>query len=173
MRRSDALPVCRGQRILDVRDAVTSDDAYQASAAVPSMNEKGRPSRAAPQSSWSAYHKEPPGAAGHPRQASPCGQPWHDILPDAPLGVGGHLPGRRRAAHASWRLAGWDRKGRPCPKANPTGPTALPMVQRLPAPPALCLPHCLSCLDCRFSSAVEQRFCKPKVRSSILLTGTK
>ena len=33
MRRSDALPVCRGQRIPDVRDAVTSDDADQASAA--------------------------------------------------------------------------------------------------------------------------------------------
>jgi hypothetical protein len=29
-----------------------------------------------------------------------------------------------------------------------------------------------SCLVCRFSSAVEQRFCKPKVGSSILSTGT-
>src|SRR5216683_955046 len=37
MRRSDALPVCRGQRIPDARDAVTSDDADQASDAVPSM----------------------------------------------------------------------------------------------------------------------------------------
>jgi hypothetical protein len=34
MRRSDALPVCRGQRIPDARDALTSDDADQASAAV-------------------------------------------------------------------------------------------------------------------------------------------
>jgi hypothetical protein len=37
MRRSDALPVCRGQCIPDARDAVTSDDADQASDAVPSM----------------------------------------------------------------------------------------------------------------------------------------
>jgi hypothetical protein len=29
-----------------------------------------------------------------------------------------------------------------------------------------------NCLVCRFSSAVEQRFCKPKVGSSILSTGT-
>ena len=37
MRRSDALPVCRGQRIPDARDAVTRDDPDQARGAVPSM----------------------------------------------------------------------------------------------------------------------------------------
>ena len=42
MRHSDALPACRGQRIPDARDAVTSDDADQASVAVLSMNEEGR-----------------------------------------------------------------------------------------------------------------------------------
>jgi hypothetical protein len=34
MRHSDASPVCRGQRIPDARDGVTSDHADQASAAV-------------------------------------------------------------------------------------------------------------------------------------------
>jgi hypothetical protein len=49
MRRSDALPVCRGQRIPDARDAVTGANADQASAAVPSIKcRKGRPLRAAP-----------------------------------------------------------------------------------------------------------------------------
>jgi hypothetical protein len=34
MRQSDASPVCRGQRIPDAKDGVTSDHADQASAAV-------------------------------------------------------------------------------------------------------------------------------------------
>jgi hypothetical protein len=41
MRHSDALPACRGQRIPDARDAVTSDDADQASVAALSMNIPG------------------------------------------------------------------------------------------------------------------------------------
>ena len=45
MRRSDALPVCRGQRIPDVRDAVTGNVADQASGAALMMYLPSRPPR--------------------------------------------------------------------------------------------------------------------------------